>query len=145
MIRVAVDMAAKLINVTYWHNYQGGSPVRSLDLKIIPPDEGGEFLIVEMIGFLDADTVQIFNQRVREHLTDNVQRLILNLKDLVYISSAGIGSMMGWAQWMRENNNGRLILAQPLPKVYKILDLLGFTRVVEIVDSLDSAFIPTQK
>ena len=115
--------------------------MRSLELKVHPPDAGGEFLIVELIGYLDADTVQILNQRVSESLTEEVTCLIFQLEQLVYISSAGIGAFMGWAQLLRDGG-GRLVLVQPSAKIYKILELLGFTRVVDIVDALEQAFVP---
>ncbi len=115
--------------------------MRSLELKIHPPDVGGEFLIVELVGYLDADTVQLLNQRVSENITGEVTCLIFQLEQLVYISSAGIGAFMGWAQMLRESG-GRLVLVQPSTKIYKILELLGFTRVVDIVNSLEEAFVP---
>lgn len=115
--------------------------MRSLELKVHPPDAGGEFLIVELKGYLDADTVQLLNERVNKAMTNDVTCLIFQLETLAYISSAGIGAFMGWAQLMREKG-GRLTLVQPSDKIYRILDLLGFTRVVDIVDALEKAFVP---
>ena len=59
---------------------------------------------------------------------------MMNLKQLSYISSAGIGAIMSLLQRLRRSS-GNLALLNPSQKVYKILDLLGFTEMFKIIDN----------
>jgi anti-sigma B factor antagonist len=65
-------------------------------------------------------------------------RVVLDIGELSYISSAGIGAMMGLAQRLRKKG-GLLVLSKPSEKVYKILDTLGFTKIFQIVHDNDEA------
>lgn len=110
--------------------------MRDLNIEILTSEELRSTLLVKVGGYLDADTVQIFNDRISEDMSEQVDRVILLMRDLIYISSAGIGSIMGWAKRMDESK-GSMILVSPSDKVYKILDLLGFTRVLKILEAGD--------
>lgn len=88
---------------------------------------------VRVGGFLDAHTVDSFEQTVEQLLGRQYNKILLDLGNLSYISSAGIGALMVLLQQLRRQQ-GELVLFQPSPKVYKILDLLGFTRIFHITD-----------
>jgi anti-sigma B factor antagonist len=62
----------------------------------------------------------------------------VNFKDLVYISSAGLGVFMAFIEKIRENN-GDIKLTTMNDKVYNIFDLLGFPLLYEIYKSEDEA------
>lgn len=96
---------------------------------------------VELSGFLDADTVQQFSREIDEHLDENVRFLVILMEQLSYVSSAGIGALMGLTMRLR-SRGGELALVRPTEKVYKILDLLGLTKVLRIADSEDEALQP---
>jgi anti-sigma B factor antagonist len=60
--------------------------------------------------------------------------MVIDLKGLNYISSAGIGALMALTQQLRRES-GDIVLLQPNEKVFKILDLLGFTKIFNVAHS----------
>ena len=54
------------------------------------------------------------------------------------ISSAALGALIGFARRARENN-GDLKLVKLSPKIYNIVELLGFHKILEIHQEMDAA------
>jgi anti-anti-sigma factor len=98
--------------------------------------EGG--VVVTLSGYLDAHTVADFDRHTDDLIAQSTSRIVLDLQGLSYISSAGIGALMGLSQRLKKHG-GDLVLLQPTPKVYKILDLLGFTRIFHLCNSEEEA------
>ncbi len=65
-------------------------------------------------------------------------KIVVNFKDLVYISSAGLGVFMAFIEKIRENA-GDIKLTTMNDKVYNIFDLLGFPLLYEIYKTEDDA------
>lgn len=97
-----------------------------------------EIMEVRISGYLDAHTVDAFEQTCTELLTQPQTKYILDLGDLNYISSAGIGAMMLFLQQLRRRE-GDLVILQPSPKVGKVFDLLGFNQIFTITQDRDAA------
>ncbi len=95
-------------------------------------------LILALSGYLDAHTVADFDRNTDEVIASGTSRLVLDLQGLNYISSAGIGALMSLSQRLKKSG-GDLVLLQPTDKVYKILDLLGFTKIFHLSASEDEA------
>lgn len=93
---------------------------------------------VHLSGFLDAHTVDSFEKAMEDLLDRQYSKVIMDLSALNYISSAGIGALMVLLQQLRRRQ-GDLVILQPSPKVYKVLDLLGFTRIFHITDDRQAA------
>ena len=98
-----------------------------------PADGSSQVVEVRVSGYLDAHTVVSFERTMEDLLGRQYHKFILDLADLNYISSAGIGALMVLLQQLRRRQ-GDMVLLAPSPKVFKVLDLLGFTRVFQIAD-----------
>lgn len=94
------------------------------------PDDGPNY--IALIGYLDAHTVRELEEASRRTLDSGNAKLILDLQQLQYISSAGIGAIMALLQQLRRRR-GDMIVLQPRPKVHEMLELLGFTDIFQIV------------
>lgn len=105
--------------------------MKSFDLNVKIAAEENAYSMIELSGFLDAHTVNSFEGRLEDLLEEGRCKMVIDLQDLNYISSAGIGALMAMTQKLR-NNGGDLILFRPNEKVYKILDLLGFTKIFNV-------------
>jgi len=105
--------------------------MKSFDLHVKVETKENQFSRIELSGFLDAHTVNSFEIHIEEVLKGGISRLVLDLKDLSYISSAGIGALMSLTHHLRKKQ-GDLVLFRPNQKVFKILDLLGFTRIFNV-------------
>ena len=97
-----------------------------------------------MKGYLDAHTVTQFEEGLNKQVDAGANHIIVDLSELHYISSAGIGALMGLTQKTR-GVGGDLILVQPTEKVYSILELLGFTHIFKIVQSHEEAMESLKK
>lgn len=100
--------------------------------------EGPENQIYELKGYIDAHTVLEFEKAIQQAIDGGTKRIVLDIGGLSYISSAGIGAMMGIARKLTQIQ-GDMVLLNPTPKVFAILDGLGFTRIFKISDNLPDA------
>ena len=63
---------------------------------------------------------------------------MIDLQELNYISSAGLGVLMGMLQEVREHE-GDLKVANMSVKIRNLFDMLGFSRLVRIYENVDKA------
>lgn len=100
--------------------------------------EIGDVNVVYLNGFLDAHTAPVLEDTFSSLVEQNKFKLVVNLKDLTYISSAGLGVFMAFIEKMRENN-GDIKLTSMNEKVFNIFDLLGFPLLYEIFNNEEDA------
>lgn len=93
---------------------------------------------LHLSGFLDAHTAPKFEAGLHGLIKEERFFIIVNHKDLDYISSAGLGVFMGFIEEIRENG-GDIKLTNMSPKVFKVFDLLGFPALFEIFDEESEA------
>lgn len=98
----------------------------------------GDISVVYLNGYLDAHTASVLENNFSELISSNKYKIVVNFKDLVYISSAGLGVFMAFIEKIRENN-GDIKLTTMSDKVYNIFDLLGFPLLYEIYKSENEA------
>ena len=98
-----------------------------------PLGEGG-IVALTLRGYLDAHTVGEFETFMDRSVEQGGRRYLMDISDLNYISSAGIGAIMGLTQRLRRSD-GEIVLLRPSEKVFKILDKLGFTKIFRLAYS----------
>lgn len=87
--------------------------------------------ILELKGYLDAHTAPELEGVIERLVKERKFNLIVNCKDLSYISSAGLGVFMGYIEEVRKNK-GDIKLSNMSPKIFNVFDLLGFPLLYEI-------------
>jgi anti-sigma B factor antagonist len=100
------------------------------DFKIHHRDGEG-VSVLELKGYLDAHTAPDLETAFQRLLTEKKYNVIVNCRDLSYISSAGLGVFMAYVEDIRKNM-GDIKLTNMSPKVYNVFDLLGFPILYEI-------------
>ncbi len=100
--------------------------------------EGLQIHIVHIQGYLDSSTFQELQDHLQGLIDQDVNRLIVDFAQLNYISSAGLGVMMGMMQEVRQLD-GDLKIVNLSEKIQNLFDMLGFSRMIRIYDSLESA------
>jgi anti-sigma B factor antagonist len=90
-----------------------------------------EVSVVYLKGYLDAHTAPDFENALQELVDEDRVRIVVNLSELTYISSAGLGVFMGFIEDIRKKE-GDIKLAEPSEKVFRVFDLLGFPVLYEI-------------
>ena len=71
-------------------------------------------------------------------IADGIYRIDVDFKELDFMSSAGLGVFMGAIQKVREKR-GDIKLARPNPGIRRLIDVLGFTHLYQIFDSVEAA------
>ncbi|MGB2867154.1 MAG: STAS domain-containing protein [Bacteroidota bacterium] len=93
--------------------------------------DGEGVSVIELKGYLDAHTATDLENAFQRLLNDKKFNIVVNCKDLSYISSAGLGVFMAYIEDVRKNK-GDIKLTNMSPKVYNVFDLLGFPILYEI-------------
>jgi anti-sigma B factor antagonist len=88
--------------------------------------------ILELKGYLDAHTAPKLEEAFQNLLRSERYNIVVNCRDLSYISSAGLGVFMAFIEDIRKNR-GDIKLTNMTPKVYNVFDLLGFPLLYEIL------------
>ncbi len=88
--------------------------------------------VLELKGYLDAHTAPKLEEAFQNLLKNARFNIVVNCRDLSYISSAGLGVFMAFIEDVRKNK-GDIKLTNMTPKVYNVFDLLGFPLLYEIL------------
>jgi anti-sigma B factor antagonist len=90
-------------------------------------------------GYLDAHTAPELEKAINDVINEGKYFILVNFKNLDYISSAGLGVFMAFIEEIRENN-GDIKLSEMSGKVFSVFDLLGFPILFDITETDDEAF-----
>lgn len=102
--------------------------------------EGEGVSVIDLKGYLDAHTATDLETTFQKLLNDKKFNIVVNCKDLSYISSAGLGVFMAFIEDVRKNN-GDIKLTNMSAKVYNVFDLLGFPILYEIYKDEQEAIL----
>lgn len=106
-------------------------------LEAASPAEG--ITLITLSGQLDAHTAPEFERFLEERVRgEKKAKLILDFTNLEYISSAGLGVLMGLIEEVR-SQSGDMKLVKVPEKIYHVLDLLGFPIVFQVLPDLQDA------
>ncbi len=100
--------------------------------------DAGDVNVVYLKGYLDAHTAPILENTFSNLIEKSKYSIVVNFKDLSYISSAGLGVFMAFIEKIRDNS-GDIKLTTMSDKVFNIFDLLGFPLLYEIYKSEEEA------
>lgn len=95
-------------------------------------------VVLYIKGYLDAHTAPMLENELQSLTDQGKFRIVVNFKDLIYISSAGLGVFMGFIEDIR-NNQGDIKLSNMNPKIYRVFDLLGFPMLYDITEEEQQA------
>jgi anti-sigma B factor antagonist len=107
----------------------------------------GDVAVLLPAGFINAHTVREFEAALEDLVQDGTYTILLNCRDLNYISSAGLGAIMGLIETVREHG-GDILLSNLQTHVFAIFDTLGFTQLYRVFADEEQALaeaVPGQK
>lgn len=84
----------------------------------------GDKLVVTVSGRLNTTTAPQLEARLGEIIPDT-EKMVLNFKDLDYISSAGLRVVLS-AQKAMNRKSGTLIVQNVKPEIYDVFEMTGF-------------------
>jgi len=97
-----------------------------------------ELQVLAPQGRLDSESSPELARQAHELIGKGGRRLLLDLKDLYYISSAGLRAALSVAKEMA-SVGGKLAIASPNAAVTEVFDISGFVSVVEVYNSTETA------
>jgi anti-anti-sigma factor len=97
-----------------------------------------KFFIVKVGGRMDAVTAPEFEKSCLEWLGQGESAFIVDLKDLEYMSSAGLRSILVVGKKVK-SAGGVLSFCSLTPNVEHVFSISGFGSMFKVLDSLETA------
>ena len=91
-----------------------------------------------MKGRLDAVTSPMLEKDLTDLMAGGERFFVMDLADLDYISSAGLRSILVVVKRLKERQ-GKLVLASLKSVVREVFEISGFSTIIPIFESVDSA------
>ena len=101
-------------------------------------ETSGDVTILEIKGRIDSTTAPDLGEKLTASLTTPQRRLVLDLRQLEYISSAGFRILLLAAR-RAEEAGSRFVLCSVTGKVRQLFDLGGFLDLFPISGSREEA------
>ena len=105
-------------------------------MKIAVKKEG-DVSIVMASGEIDAVTCGELQEGLDGLINGGGTRIVLDLADVTYISSAGLRVILSTAQKLY--GNGAFAISRTTENVRSILEMVGLASIISICDTLDEA------
>ncbi len=90
---------------------------------------------VSPVGSLDSNTSPILEQKINYLLDSAAKAIVFDLKDLAYITSAGIRMLILTKKAMKKRQ-GKFAVINPQPQVEKVFEILNAIPVFNIFKSV---------
>ncbi|GAA3821961.1 STAS domain-containing protein [Streptomyces chiangmaiensis] len=106
--------------------------------------ERGEWAVLQVAGELDLVTSPVLRQRVHDAVADGRHHVVLDLSDVVFCDSSGVGVLIATRRLIR-SCQGRLRLILPGRSggegshVNRVLAALGVRRLFDVYPDVTSA------
>lgn len=100
----------------------------------IAEQHAGDVTIVEIKGRIDSNTAKTFGDKLTSLIKSGRTRLVVDLKSIVYISSAGFRALLV-AGRLAEETKGTLALCSLSGEVQRLFDLGAFSDLFVIYAS----------
>ncbi|MDV2683345.1 anti-sigma F factor antagonist [Alkalihalophilus lindianensis] len=95
----------------------------------------GSVLLVRLEGELDHHTAEKLRKQVEGHLTDaNVKHIVLNLKQLSFMDSSGLGVILGRYKQVKANG-GEMVVCAISPAVKRLFEMSGLFKIIRLEES----------
>ncbi|WP_456325535.1 STAS domain-containing protein [Desulfonauticus submarinus] len=97
-----------------------------------------KFIIVKVSGRLDASTAPLYEEKCRSFIVEGHNKMIIDLNDLEYISSAGLRSILSIGKKIK-SNNGKYLFCNLQPMVSDVFKISGFNAIFPVFNTLEDA------
>ena len=107
-------------------------------MEIVELKEGGVNTF-KLLGRLDSNTSQSFEKRLMDAISDGAKNVIIDFKELDYISSAGLRVILKATKTIKRQD-GKIMLCSMQDYVKEVFEIAGFDSFLPIVPTLEDAF-----
>lgn len=100
--------------------------------------EINDIIIIGLNGTLDTNTSPEAEVEINKSLDNGVSKMVINLEDTRYVSSAGLRIFLATAKKMMAKS-GKVILCHPNDIVKDILHVSGFNTIIVVKATVEDA------
>jgi anti-sigma B factor antagonist len=111
--------------------------VRTIDITVDTRD-AGEWAVIDVAGEVDVFTAPKLRERIIALLGEGKIHIVINLKDVAFMDSTGLGVLVGGLKRVKERD-GRLALAAAQGTVQRVLGVTGLNSVFSMHDTVEQA------
>lgn len=98
----------------------------------------GEATVVTVQGEVDVYTAPKLREEIQRLFDGGAKHVAVDLAGVAYMDSSGLGVLIGALKRAREAG-GNLVVAAPTPRIARILDVTGLSRIFGVRASIDEA------
>lgn len=95
-------------------------------------------MMVRIKGPLDTVAAYAFQEKMEKLVASGVYKFIIDLEELEYISSAGIGVFPGIGQTLK-HHQGNIVFTHVSSKTVKLFNMIGLTTLFTVSNTLEEA------
>jgi anti-sigma B factor antagonist len=99
--------------------------------------------VVEPHGEIDLATTRLMRSRMRRVLDGSPRFVIVDLEDVMFIDSSGLGLLVSVERELKQRN-GALIVVCPHPTVRRAFEITALDKVLNLQASLRDALLHAQ-
>ncbi len=107
------------------------------DLQMTEEREDG-VLVFALGGRLDSNTAKTLEDSLKQRLEEGTQAILLDMKALDYISSAGLRVVLLAAKRLR-SSDGRFGLSSLNSDIRQVFEISGLLRILQVYEERDAA------
>lgn len=108
-----------------------------MSLEILVKEEN-DVVVVKLVGNLDTNTAPEAEQAINEWLEKESKKMVINLQESKYVSSAGLRVFLATAKKMTAAG-GAVKFCSPNDVVKEILDISGFSTILDVKKTEEEA------
>jgi len=94
--------------------------------------------MITLSGRFDSIAAPLFDAWLDEHKTPETMRYLLEMKEVPYITSAGLRSILKLHK-LAEGKGGRVVLCNVVTAVQDLFKMAGFSTFLKLYDDRESA------
>lgn len=108
-----------------------------MDLGLDVQERDG-FAVLAVSGEVDVATVPRLREQLHGLVAQGSNRIIVNLDAVDFLDSTGLGVLVGALKRVR-SNDGDLFLVCTQPRIRKVFEVTGLTKVFQLFETVDNA------
>ena len=105
----------------------------------ISHEEKDGIVCLKISGRLDGETAPDAETTVREILKEGKLRLLFDLSQMDYISSAGLRVVLMTVKEL-QRKSGKIVLCALTPYVKEVFDVSNFSTIIPITETVEAGF-----
>ena len=111
--------------------------VKEFTLEILQ-QKTNDVCVIKISGKLDSNTSPEFETKLMSYINSGENKVLLDCKDLDYISSAGLRVLLLAAKILK-NSGGKIVLSSLKEHILEVFNIAGFTSIFPIYPSSEEA------